>query len=49
LQGLALVALKSLVPDHFSSDIHAEDFHPAAVAVAVVLLAIGGINAAALT
>ncbi|MDR3656740.1 MAG: DUF350 domain-containing protein [Mycobacterium sp.] len=49
LQGLALVALKSLVPDHFRSDIHAEDFHPASLATAVVLLAVGGINAAALT
>ncbi|CAM5701894.1 hypothetical protein MAUB1S_00409 [Mycolicibacterium aubagnense] len=49
LQGLALVAVELLAPGHFRGDIHAEDFHPAAVAVAVVLLAIGGINAAALT
>ncbi len=49
LQGLALVAVELLAPGHFRGDIHAEDFHPAAVAVAVVLLTIGGINAAALT
>lgn len=49
LQGLALVAVELLAPGHFRSDIHAEEFHPAAVAVAVVLLAVGGINAAALT
>ncbi len=49
LQGLALVAVELLAPGHFRGDIHAENFHPAAVAVAVVLLAVGGINAAALT
>ncbi len=49
LQGLALVAVELLAPGHFRNDIHSEDFHPAAVAVAVVLLAVGGINAAALT
>lgn len=49
LQGLALVVLELLVPGHFRDDIDAEDFHPAALAIAVVLLAVGGINAAALT
>lgn len=49
LQGLALVALELLVPGRFRDDIDAEEFHPAAIATAVVLLAIGGINAAALS
>ncbi len=49
LQGLALVAVELLAPGHFRGDINAEEFHPAALSVAVVLLAVGGINAAALT
>lgn len=49
LQGLALVVVELLAPGHFRNDINAEEFHPAALSVAVVLLAIGGINAAALT
>lgn len=49
LQGLALVAVELLAPGHFRNDINAEKFHPAALSVAVALLAIGGINAAALT
>lgn len=49
LQGLALVAVELLAPGHFRNDIHAEEFHPAALSAAVVLLAVGGINAAALT
>lgn len=49
LQGLALVAVELLAPGPFRSDINAEEFHPAALSVAVVLLAVGGINAAALT
>ncbi|MDH6242936.1 DUF350 domain-containing protein [Mycobacterium sp. OTB74] len=49
LQGLALMTLELLVPGHFRGEINAEEFHPAALATAVVLLAVGGINAAALT
>lgn len=49
LQGLALVVLELLVPGRFRDDIDAEQFHPAALATAVVLLAVGGINAAALS
>ncbi|MGB8405226.1 MAG: DUF350 domain-containing protein [Mycobacterium sp.] len=49
LQGLALVVLELLVPGRFRDDVDAEDFHPAALATAVVLLAVGGINAAALS
>ena len=43
------MAVELLAPGHFRNDINAEEFHPAALSVAVVLLAVGGINAAALT
>jgi hypothetical protein len=37
------------VPGQYRNIIDAEEFHPASIAAAVVLLAIGGINAAALS
>jgi uncharacterized membrane protein YjfL (UPF0719 family) len=49
LQGVALVVLEAVVPGHYRNIIDAEQFHPASIAAAVVLLAVGGINAAALT
>lgn len=49
LQGVALAVLEAVVPGHYRNIIDAEQFHPASIAAAVVLLAVGGINAAALT
>jgi uncharacterized membrane protein YjfL (UPF0719 family) len=49
LQGVALVVLEAAVPGRFRDLIDAEQLHPAAIATAVVLLAVGGVNAAALS
>ncbi|MDT5076245.1 MAG: hypothetical protein QOJ80_882 [Mycobacterium sp.] len=49
LQGVALVVLEAVVPGHYRNIIDAEQFHPASIAAAVILLAVGGINAAALS
>jgi uncharacterized membrane protein YjfL (UPF0719 family) len=49
LQGVALVVLEAVVPGHYRTIIDAERFHPASIAAAVMLLAVGGINAAALS
>ncbi|MCT7659186.1 DUF350 domain-containing protein [Mycobacterium deserti] len=49
LQGLALVVLEVAVPGRFRDLIADERLHPAAIATAVVLLAVGGVNAAALS
>jgi uncharacterized membrane protein YjfL (UPF0719 family) len=49
LQGIALAILEAAVPGRFRGFINAEEFHPASIAAAVVLLAVGGINAVALT
>jgi uncharacterized membrane protein YjfL (UPF0719 family) len=49
LQGVALVVLEAVVPGHYRDMIDAERFHPASVAAAVILVAVGGINAAALS
>jgi uncharacterized membrane protein YjfL (UPF0719 family) len=49
LQGAALVVLEMVVPGRFRDLIDAEQLHPAAIATAVVLLAVGGVNAAALS
>jgi uncharacterized membrane protein YjfL (UPF0719 family) len=49
LQGLALVALEAAVPGRFRDLIGEERLHPAAIATAVTLLAVGGVNAAALS
>nr|WP_198345070.1 DUF350 domain-containing protein [Mycobacterium sp. JS623] len=49
LQGVALVILEAAVPGRFRGFIDAEEFHPASIAAAVVLLAVGGINAVALS
>ena len=49
LQGIALATLEAVVPGRFRGFIDAEEFHPASIAAAVVLLAVGGINAIALS
>ena len=49
LQGLALLVVEILAPGRFRDQLEAERFHPAAVATAIVLLAVGGINAAAIS
>jgi uncharacterized membrane protein YjfL (UPF0719 family) len=49
LQGLALVVLEVAVPGRFRDLITEERLHPAAIATAVTLLAVGGVNAAALS
>lgn len=49
LQGLALVVLEVAVPGRFRDLIADERLHPAAIATAVTLLAVGGVNAAALS
>jgi uncharacterized membrane protein YjfL (UPF0719 family) len=49
LQGVALAFLEAIVPGRFRGFIDAEQFHPASVAAGVVLLVVGGINAAALS
>jgi uncharacterized membrane protein YjfL (UPF0719 family) len=49
LQGIALAILEASVPGRFRGFIDAEKFHPASIAAAVVLLAVGGINAVALS
>ncbi|MGV0791792.1 DUF350 domain-containing protein [Mycolicibacterium sp. XJ1819] len=49
LQGLALVVLEALVPGRFRDLINEDRLHPAAIATAVTLLAVGGVNAAALS
>jgi uncharacterized membrane protein YjfL (UPF0719 family) len=49
LQGVALVALELVVPGRFRDLITDERLHPAAIATAVMLLAVGAVNAAALS
>jgi uncharacterized membrane protein YjfL (UPF0719 family) len=49
LQGAALVVLELVVPGRFRDLIEAPRLHPSAIATAVVLLAVGGVNAAALS
>lgn len=49
LQGIALVVLEIAVPGRFRDLMTAETLHPGAIATAVALLAVGGVNAAALS
>ena len=49
LQGAALVVLEVVVPGRFRDLIAEERLHPAAIATAVVLVAVGAVNAAALS
>jgi uncharacterized membrane protein YjfL (UPF0719 family) len=49
LLSLAAVILEAVVPGQYRNIIDAEQFHPASIAAAVILLAVGGITAAALS
>jgi uncharacterized membrane protein YjfL (UPF0719 family) len=49
LQGIAMVVLELVVPGRFRDHVEDTALHPAVFAAAVILLAVGGINAAALT
>ena len=49
LQGAALVVIELVVPGRFRDLIEASRLHPSAIATAVVLVAVGGVNAAALS
>lgn len=49
LQGIALLTLHLVVPGHFREHIDEPQLHPAAFATAVMLLAVGGVTAAALS
>ncbi|BBZ04458.1 UPF0719 transmembrane protein [Mycolicibacterium chitae] len=49
LQGVALVVLEVVVPGRFRDLITDERLHPAAIATAVALIAVGAVNAAALS
>lgn len=48
LQGLALVILRIVVPGNFHEHVEEPELHPAAFATAAMLLAVGGVTAAAL-
>ncbi len=49
LQGIALLTLHFVIPGDFHQHIDEPELHPAAFAVAVMLLAVGGVTAAALS
>ncbi|KZS57614.1 hypothetical protein A4G26_15410 [Mycobacterium kansasii] len=49
LQGVALLILEIAVPGRFRDHIHEPQLHPAAFAIGVMLLAVGGVIAAALS
>ena len=49
LQGIALLSLHFIIPGDFNEHIDEPELHPAAFAVAVMLLAVGGVTAAALS
>ncbi|MCF6386902.1 DUF350 domain-containing protein [Mycobacterium sp. MBM] len=49
LQGATLLVLEALVPGRFRDLVGDEKLHPGAIATAVILLAVGGVNAAALS
>jgi uncharacterized membrane protein YjfL (UPF0719 family) len=49
LQGIALLTLHFVIPGDFHEHVDEPELHPAAFAVAVMLLAVGGVIAAALS
>jgi uncharacterized membrane protein YjfL (UPF0719 family) len=49
LQGIALLTLHIVIPGDFHEHVDEPELHPAAFAVAVMLLAVGGVTAAALS
>jgi Domain of Unknown Function (DUF350) len=49
LQGVAILAMHLVIPGDFHEHIDEPELHPAAFATAVLLLAVGGVTAAALS
>jgi hypothetical protein len=49
LQGIALLALHFVIPGDFHEHVEEPQLHPAAFATATMLLAVGGVTAAALS
>jgi uncharacterized membrane protein YjfL (UPF0719 family) len=49
LQGIALLSMHFVIPGNFHEHIDEPELHPAAFATAVMLLAVGGVTAAALS
>ena len=49
LQGVAILAMHFVIPGDFHEHIDEPQLHPAAFATAVMLLAVGGVTAAALS
>jgi uncharacterized membrane protein YjfL (UPF0719 family) len=49
LQGIAVVVLELVVPGRFRDHVEDPTLHPAVFAAAAILLAVGAVNAAALT
>ncbi len=49
LQGIALLTLHFVIPGDFHEHVEEPDLHPAAFATATMLLAVGGVTAAALS
>jgi uncharacterized membrane protein YjfL (UPF0719 family) len=49
LQGIAILAMHIVIPGNFHEHVDEPELHPAAFATAVMLLAVGGVTAAALS
>ena len=49
LQGLALLTLHFVIPGDFQEHVEEPELHPAAFATAVMMLAVGGVTAAAVS
>lgn len=49
LQGIALLTLHFVVPGSFHEHVDEPELHPAAFAIALMLLAVGGVTAAAVS
>jgi uncharacterized membrane protein YjfL (UPF0719 family) len=49
LQGIAILAMHFVIPGNFHEHVDEPELHPAAFATAVMLLAVGGVTAAALS
>jgi uncharacterized membrane protein YjfL (UPF0719 family) len=49
LQGIAILSMHFVIPGNFHEHVDEPELHPAAFATAVMLLAVGGVTAAALS
>jgi uncharacterized membrane protein YjfL (UPF0719 family) len=49
LQGIAILAMHIVIPGNFHEHVDEPELHPAAFATAVMLVAVGGVTAAALS